>query len=255
MSLHLHRSPHPSISTATELRILMAFEAGSVGCWAFRPTGGKSHSIEGIGWDQLWNVRFHAESGAWSFLFQAKRKAKLMGFARSDGDGSFTKFHHRSKCICRSPSWALRPKGKPSTIYSQPRSMTEVYRTPQATLKRLARLLERSTLETHPLRSTALTKSAPWVGGTASTSFSFLPSPRPTVASIIYINRETDTHLLCTTFKQDTTLFNQDIQIPRDPRLPQERSSGPNFCAQQRTTQASCFCISNRRDARSSWGR
>jgi len=62
MSLHLHRAPHPSISTARELRILAAFEAGNVECRAFRPTDGKSHSIEGIGWERLWNVRFHAES-------------------------------------------------------------------------------------------------------------------------------------------------------------------------------------------------
>lgn len=64
MSLHLYRVSHPSISTATELRILMAFEAGNLGCWAFRSTHGKPHSIEGIGWEQLWNVRFHAESGS-----------------------------------------------------------------------------------------------------------------------------------------------------------------------------------------------
>ena len=69
MSLHLHRAPHPSTSTATELRILMGFEAGSVECWAFRPTHGKPHSIEGIGWERLWNVRFHAESGLYLFLF------------------------------------------------------------------------------------------------------------------------------------------------------------------------------------------
>ena len=66
MSLHLHRTPHPSISTATELRTLMAFEAGNVECRAFRPTDGKQHSIEGIGWERLWNVRFHAESGSCS---------------------------------------------------------------------------------------------------------------------------------------------------------------------------------------------
>jgi len=70
MSLHLHRTPHPSTSTATELRVLMAFEAGNVECWAFRPTHGKPHSIEGIGWDQLWNVRFHAESGSPLSLFR-----------------------------------------------------------------------------------------------------------------------------------------------------------------------------------------
>ena len=67
MSLHLHQAPHPSISTATELRILMAFEAGNVGCWAFRPAHGKPHSIEGIGWERLWDVRFHAESGSYLF--------------------------------------------------------------------------------------------------------------------------------------------------------------------------------------------
>jgi len=69
MSLHLHRAPHPSTSTATELRILMAFEAGNVECWTFRPTHGKPHSIEGVGWEQLWNVRFHAESGSCLFSF------------------------------------------------------------------------------------------------------------------------------------------------------------------------------------------
>jgi len=69
MSLHLHQAPHPSISTATELRILMAFEAGSVECWTFRPTHGKLHSIEGIGWERLWDVRFHAESGSCLFSF------------------------------------------------------------------------------------------------------------------------------------------------------------------------------------------
>ena len=63
MSLHLYQAPHPSISTATELRILMAFEAGSVECWTFRSTHGKPHSVEGIGWERLWDVRFHAESG------------------------------------------------------------------------------------------------------------------------------------------------------------------------------------------------
>ena len=71
MSLHLHRVPHPSVSTATELRILMAFEAGSVACWVFRPTDGKPHSIEGVGWEILWNVRFHAESGSALFLLSA----------------------------------------------------------------------------------------------------------------------------------------------------------------------------------------
>jgi len=64
MSLHLHRTPHPPTSSATELRILMAFEAGNVECWAFRPTHGKPHLVEGIGWEKLWNVRFHAESGS-----------------------------------------------------------------------------------------------------------------------------------------------------------------------------------------------
>ena len=69
MSLHPHRAPYPSISTATGLRVLMAFEAGNVECWALRPTYGKPHSIEGIGWERLWDVRFHAEFGSRSFLF------------------------------------------------------------------------------------------------------------------------------------------------------------------------------------------
>ena len=63
MSMHLYRTSHPSVSTVTGLRILMAFEAGTVEYWAFRPIHGKPHSIEGIGWERLWDVRFHAESG------------------------------------------------------------------------------------------------------------------------------------------------------------------------------------------------
>lgn len=47
----------------------MAFEAGNAECWAFRATNGKPHSIEGIGWERLWNVRFHAESGSCPFCF------------------------------------------------------------------------------------------------------------------------------------------------------------------------------------------
>ena len=45
----------------------MAFEAGNVECRAFRPTDGKTNSIEGIGWERLWNVRFHPESGSFPY--------------------------------------------------------------------------------------------------------------------------------------------------------------------------------------------
>lgn len=109
MSLHLHRTPHPPTSTATELRMLMAFEAGNVECLAFRPTHGKPHSIEGLGWERLWNVRFHAESGSCLFVSPASypiTPCTEMGrslnpeIGRSDGDGGFTRFDSSSQRIC-----------------------------------------------------------------------------------------------------------------------------------------------------------
>ncbi|KAF8896230.1 WD-40 repeat-containing protein [Infundibulicybe gibba] len=63
MSLHLYRtSPaSPSSSTASELRLLTAYESGTVILRKYSRTD-KPKSVEGLGWDVIWNVRVHVES-------------------------------------------------------------------------------------------------------------------------------------------------------------------------------------------------
>ncbi|KZT63993.1 WD40 repeat-like protein [Daedalea quercina L-15889] len=61
MSMHLYEQTHPHACGQTSLRLLCAYENGAVTCWGYARTG-KETSIEGIGWDTLWNVRLHVES-------------------------------------------------------------------------------------------------------------------------------------------------------------------------------------------------
>lgn len=62
MSMHLFRTTHPSRSDRQQLRLLCAYENGSVAMWGFTKTD-KETSVEGIGWDALWTVKLHVESG------------------------------------------------------------------------------------------------------------------------------------------------------------------------------------------------
>ncbi|KAH9843518.1 WD-40 repeat-containing protein, partial [Rhodofomes roseus] len=61
MSMHLYENTHPHTSGRTSLRLLCGYENGAVTCWGYTRTD-KETSIEGIGWDALWNVRLHVES-------------------------------------------------------------------------------------------------------------------------------------------------------------------------------------------------
>ncbi|KDQ57356.1 hypothetical protein JAAARDRAFT_293291 [Jaapia argillacea MUCL 33604] len=61
MSMHLFEACHPSTSDRKELRILLAYEDGSVNLRRFAGTE-KETSIEGVGWESLWSLKFHAES-------------------------------------------------------------------------------------------------------------------------------------------------------------------------------------------------
>lgn len=71
MAMHLFTaslpSPQPSNSSRRNpgLRILCAYEDGSVKLWSFTRTD-KQTSVEGIGWEALWSVKLHVESGALS---------------------------------------------------------------------------------------------------------------------------------------------------------------------------------------------
>ncbi|KIJ51473.1 hypothetical protein M422DRAFT_74312 [Sphaerobolus stellatus SS14] len=69
MSLHLYRAEN------SQLRILQAFENGSVSLFVY--TGTSEKSIEGRGWDVVWNVKPHVES--------------IMGMAvKTDNSAAFT---------------------------------------------------------------------------------------------------------------------------------------------------------------------
>ncbi|KAG8905552.1 ASTRA complex subunit [Tulasnella sp. 403] len=61
MSTHLFTVPHPSQSTTSQLRVLTAYENGGLCLWAHTDAE-KKVSVEGIGWQALWQVKVHAES-------------------------------------------------------------------------------------------------------------------------------------------------------------------------------------------------
>ena len=62
MSLHLYEACHPHTSGPGSLRLLSAYENGAVTCWGYTRSD-KAVSVEGMGWDSLWSVRLHVESG------------------------------------------------------------------------------------------------------------------------------------------------------------------------------------------------
>lgn len=64
MSLHIMSSSHPSSSPtrSPQLRILTGYENGGVCLWA-HVKDDDAVSIEGRGWEALWQVKAHVESG------------------------------------------------------------------------------------------------------------------------------------------------------------------------------------------------
>lgn len=61
MSLHLFATPRTS-SSENVLQLLCAFENGSVALSRFNSSG-KQTSVEGVGWEAIWSVKLHVESG------------------------------------------------------------------------------------------------------------------------------------------------------------------------------------------------
>jgi len=60
MAMHLFSAPSAS-SSPNPLRLLCAYENGSVTLWSFTRTD-KQTSVEGIGWEAIWSVKLHVES-------------------------------------------------------------------------------------------------------------------------------------------------------------------------------------------------
>ncbi|RDX57477.1 WD-40 repeat-containing protein [Lentinus brumalis] len=61
MSMHLMSAPHPHAAGRSRLRLLCAYENGSVTMREYTRED-KEVSIEGMGWDVLWTVKHHVES-------------------------------------------------------------------------------------------------------------------------------------------------------------------------------------------------
>lgn len=63
MSMHLFEAQHPNVSDQQQLRLLCGYENGSVTLFGYTD---REHttSIEGRGWDILWTVKLHVESGS-----------------------------------------------------------------------------------------------------------------------------------------------------------------------------------------------
>ena len=66
MALHLFTASkeavlEPSCSQMEELRLLCAYESGGVTLRRYSRTD-KRTSVEGLGWDAVWDVKLHAES-------------------------------------------------------------------------------------------------------------------------------------------------------------------------------------------------
>ena len=62
MSMELFQYPCPHETEQKQLRLLCAYENGGVTMWGYanlnRPT-----SVEGFGWEHIWTVKLHVETG------------------------------------------------------------------------------------------------------------------------------------------------------------------------------------------------
>ena len=62
MSMHLFEAQHENTSGQPQLRLLCSYENGAVMLWGYTNKV-KMKSIEGVGWELLWNAKLHVESG------------------------------------------------------------------------------------------------------------------------------------------------------------------------------------------------
>ena len=82
MSLHLFYSSSAAHTSRGQLRLLCAYENGSVTLRGYRHSDDRP-SIEGIGWDTLWTVKHHVESGTSPFVKSAHSSSLMLVMAMS----------------------------------------------------------------------------------------------------------------------------------------------------------------------------
>lgn len=73
MSMHLFEAQHQNMSGQAQLRLLCAYENGSVALWGHQGRDMRAKSVEGKGWEMLWSAKVHVESG----------ESGLVGFNRA----------------------------------------------------------------------------------------------------------------------------------------------------------------------------
>jgi ASTRA-associated protein 1 len=65
MSMHLLPAPTSDATAVSQraLSLIASYENGSVKLWRYRSVE-KERSIEGVGWECVWSLKLHVESGA-----------------------------------------------------------------------------------------------------------------------------------------------------------------------------------------------
>lgn len=103
--MHLFHSPISSDSVHKQLRLLCAYENGSVTLRGYRHDDRKP-SIEGLWWDTLWTAKLHVESGKLSAVAFQRRSSLTCA---SYGHGRVQNERVRSDRVRRPLDRAVRP--------------------------------------------------------------------------------------------------------------------------------------------------
>lgn len=86
MALHLFLSEEES-SSRRRLKLLAAYENGSVTLWGFSEGLGDM-SVESNGWNEIWSSRIHVETGDFTWCQRSPCSMFMFFFSHGDGGNS-----------------------------------------------------------------------------------------------------------------------------------------------------------------------
>ena len=110
--MHLFYGDRSSERDQSQLRLLCAYENGSVTLRGYQHDAHRP-SIEGLGWDTIWSVKLHVESGEPSLLSLLHIRVLIN---LSYGHGRFSNKRPGIDGIRGSYRRSVRPRGKIITI-------------------------------------------------------------------------------------------------------------------------------------------
>lgn len=84
MAMHLFDTPHPSVPDRSRLQLLAAYENGSVTLWQ-NTFVERDTSIEGRGWETVWNTKLHIESGKLSARSLSQTRPEQLSYSHGNG--------------------------------------------------------------------------------------------------------------------------------------------------------------------------